>query len=343
MIAAIVCQVLLLGQAGPLPIDAAAAASPAPTSQPTTQEAGSEKKGGVLDLTSRRVTITEVLDPMFWRQVVAALAVEAISLVPRIIVAIVFLTIFWLIYRGIRRLVVGGMNKAHVDSSIRDMLASLIKWTIMGFGLVIAFNQIGIQITALLTGVSIIGLAIGFAAQETLSNFIAGVVIFWDKPFRVGDWIEIGGVYGKVLRITFRSTRLAGENGEVIVMPNTQMLSQRLSNLTTNPLTKVRVPIGIAYEASIDEARRVLLDTTDEDPRICVDPPPGVVVTKCAESSVDLVLTFWIKDESREKGMQAEYLEKAKKALDEAKIEIPFPHLQVLLEDTPATQALARH
>src|SRR5205085_352755 len=159
------------------------------------------------------------------------------------------------------------MKKANVDSSIRDMLGHLLKWSIMGFGIVIACNQIGIQIAALLTGVSIIGLAIGFAAQETLANFIAGVVIFWDKPFRVGDWIEVEGVFGQVQRVTFRSTRLLDLNGIAVVFPNTAMLSHRVSNHTTHPLTRVNVPIGIAYKESITDARKVLLGLTGGDSR----------------------------------------------------------------------------
>ena len=138
-----------------------------------------------------------------------------------------------------------------VDPSIRDMLGHLIKWTIMGFGLVIACNQIGIQIAALLTGVGIIGLAVGFAAQETLANFIAGVVIFWDKPFRVGDWLELDETYGRVQRVTFRSTRILDINGQVIIYPNTHMLANRVANHTTHPLTRVAVPIEVDVAATL--------------------------------------------------------------------------------------------
>jgi small conductance mechanosensitive channel len=258
-----------------------------------------------------------------------------------VLVALLFLLIFWGIYRGIRRLVVGGMAKANVDSSIRDMLGSLIKWAVMGFGLVIAFNQIGIQITALLTGVSIIGLAIGFAAQETLSNFIAGIVIFWDKPFRVGDWISIDGQSGQVKRITFRSTRLLNGDGDMVVMPNTFMLAQRVANHSTNPINRVKVPVSIAYKESIDQAREVLLGLVQGDLRVCRSPAPSVGVAACADSSVDLSLSFWIEDESIRNTVASEYLEKAKKAMDQAGIEMPYPHLQVVLEETAAVQMLA--
>jgi len=316
-------------------------AAATPATQPATQP--SEAQLDLLKITSgeQRLTLDQVLSPEFWRSVLSTLTLEIISLVPRVVVAFLFIVIFWGMYRGMRKLVVGGMAKANMDSSIRDMLGSLIKWAIMGFGLVIAFNQIGIQITALLTGVSIIGLAIGFAAQESLANFIAGIVIFWDKPFRIGDWIEIDGNFGQILRITFRSTRMLNGDGEVIVMPNTYMLANRLSNHSTNPINRVRIPMGIAYKESIDAARKVMLGLVANDPRICKEPAPAVVVVECAASSVNLELRFWIMDESIEKVIAFEYTERIKNALDAAGIQIPFPHLQLFLEQTPAIRELA--
>lgn len=265
---------------------------------------------------------------------------EVLGWIPKIFVAFLFLVVFWIIYRGIRKLVVGSMGKANVDSSIRDMLASLLKWSIMGFGLVIAFNQIGVQITALLTGVSIIGLAIGFAAQETLANFIAGVVIFWDRPFRVGDWVMVEGVFGQVQRITFRSTRILDLDGQVNIFPNTFMLAHKVANHSTNLVSRLSIPIGIAYKESIDAARSALLALIGDDPRICKNPIPRVVVAECAASSVNLELQFWLADESIEEMIRYEYNEKAKKAMDAAKIEIPFPHMQLFLEKSDALTGL---
>jgi small conductance mechanosensitive channel len=325
-----------------------------PASQPVnitlnTADADKETLGEVLGNTrvgqlfqgKKRVTLDDVKDPLFWIDTVKDLIVALLGFIPRLIVAVLFLVVFWLVYRATRKIVTASMGKAAVDPSIRDMLGHLLKWSIMGFGLVIACNQIGIQIAALLTGVSIIGLAVGFAAQETLANFIAGVVIFWDKPFKIGDWVEIDGTFGHVQRVTFRSTRLLDLNGEVIIFPNTHMLSSRLSNHSTHPETRVTVPIGIAYKESIDAARAALLATTVNDPRLLKDPAPTVVVAECADSSVNLLFRFWLLDEAEEKKIIFEYMEKAKKALDAANIQIPFPHVQLLLEDTPAIHTLA--
>ena len=232
------------------------------------------------------------------------------------------------------------MKAAGIDESIRDMLSHLLKWAILGFGLIIAGNQIGLQIAALLTGVSIIGLAVGFAAQESLSNFIAGIMIFLDKPFRVGDWIEIDGHTAQVKRVTFRSTRMTDLDGDVVVMPNMAMLSQKLINKSTNSVTRCCVQVGIAYGASIELARTSLLGLVKADARIEKSPSPRVDVIALSASSVDLELRFWIKEEEFEDAIKHEYTEKAKVALDRAGVAIPFPHMQVVIEPSGAIEKL---
>jgi small conductance mechanosensitive channel len=289
----------------------------------------------------RSLTWDDVKNPKFWMDAFKDLLVTIVTFIPRVLGTLVFLFVFYLIYRGIRRLAMGSMKKGDVDHSIRDLLGSLIKWTVMGFGVVIACNQLGIPIVAMLTGVSIIGLAVGFAAQETLANFIAGIVIFIDKPFRVGDWIEITGTFGQVKRVSFRSTRLLTLDGEINVFPNTQMLSNRLANHSSHPINRVNIAIGIAYKESIDKARQTLLAITKGDDRLANSPPPEVIVSECADSAVNLLLRFWITDEELQHRIRYEYLEKAKNALDEAGIEIPFPHVQLFVENTPAMTAIA--
>ncbi len=329
-----------------LPSQAAALSQPAapePTTAPADAGPRSLRDNAIFQafLNQKQLTLKDVLQPAFWVDTIRDVVLGVIAFIPRLVVAVLFLFIFWLVYRAVRKLVLGSMSRAGVDQSIRDMLGVLLKWAIMGFGLVIACNQIGIQITALLAGVSIIGLAVGFAAQETLANFIAGVVIFWDKPFKVADWITVDGIFSQVLRVTFRSTRLLTLDGETVVFPNTYMLANKVLNHSAHPQIRINVSIGIAYKSSIDDARRVLLGLTARDTRISAEPAPQVSVIQCADSSVNLMLSFWIREENLSKAIQFEYLEKAKKALDAAGIDIPFPHMQLLLESTEAVRELA--
>jgi small conductance mechanosensitive channel len=328
------------------PTGAHAQQATAPASQPAEPQkigdALAQTQLGKIIQGTKALNWDEVLSPGFWKESIQDLAWTLLSFIPRFLGTLLFLFVFWLVYRGIRKMAVRNMKKGEVDSSIRDLLGSLIKWAVMGFGIVIACNQLGIPIVAMLTGVSIIGLAVGFAAQETLANFIAGIVIFLDKPFKIGDWLLLGDEFGQVKRVTFRSTRLLTLDGDVIVIPNTQILSNKFSNHSTHPINRVNIPIGIAYKCSIDDARRTLLALVKDDARIVKDPAPEVIVKDLGESSVNLVLRFWISDESIERRIGYEYTEKAKKAFDAANIEIPFPHMQLFLEQTPALSNLLK-
>src|SRR5207248_8056830 len=116
------------------------------------------------------------------------------------------------------------------------------------------------------------------------------------------------------------------------IFPNTYMLAQKVANHTTHPVTRVAISVGVAYRASIEAARVVLLETIGSDERVKSEPAPAVVVAALAESSVDLTLSFWVDDEKIAKPMMADYRERIKNALDAAGIEIPFPHVQLMLE-----------
>ncbi len=315
-----------------LPAAARAAGNPllsAATAPPSADAAGSPppQQKGVLDAFGhtrlfqlaegkQTTSLHEMLQPGFWVDTVKELVVAAVSFVPRLAVSVLFLFVFWLIYRALRRVVVGAMAKAHVDDSIRDLLVTCLKWTVMGFGVVIACNQVGIPIVAMLTGVSILGLAVGFAAQETLANFIAGVVIFWDKPFRVGDWLTVEDTFARVQRITFRSTRLLDQNGEVVIFPNTSMLAKRVANHSAHPQSRVSVT-ALLGDCPLPAARRALLATVAGDARVRHVPRPEVVLGECSKDATPVLLRFWIDDVSLELSIAAEYRERARTAIDE--------------------------
>jgi small conductance mechanosensitive channel len=306
-----------------------------PATQPTQTQTPppSSGVGDLAEMAQRRfenLQFEQLYDPQFWLGFTKDAIYWAVGFVPRLLVALFLLLFFWIIYRVVRRVVIGGMRAAGVDESIAEMLGMILKWFIVGFGLIIAGNQVGIQIAALLTGVSIIGLAVGFAAQESLANFIAGILIFWDKPFKIGDWVVVDDHLGQVKRVTFRSTRLEDLDGDVVVFPNVKMLSEKVVNKSTNVVTRCNVAVGIAYKESIAKARDVLLKLVSADPRIEKTPEPEVIVKTLGASSVDLMLHFWIREEKYEDAMQYEYTERAKVALDEAGIEIPFPHVQLV-------------
>lgn len=192
-------------------------------------------------------------------------------------------------------------------------------------------------------GLGVAGIAIGFAAQETVANMIAGFLVFWDRPFKIGDYITTQDRYGRVQEITMRTTRIRTMENTYVVIPNKQIIGDMLVNHSLYGEMRINVPIGIAYKEKISEARAVLLPVIRAVPGVLETPPADVVTWSLGDSSVNLQARAWIADASMERPTQFAILEACKVALDEAGIEIPFPHLQLFVENVsePALRGLA--
>ncbi|HUB27970.1 MAG TPA: mechanosensitive ion channel domain-containing protein [Tepidisphaeraceae bacterium] len=263
------------------------------------------------------VTIDDVLKWRFWNSTLFAVFWLLAGFIPRLLVAILIYLIFYVLYRVARHVTLGSMRRAKVDEGIHEILVGLLRWSILGFAIVICCNQIGVEIAALLTGVSIIGLAIGFAAQDSLSNLIASVVVFLDKPFRIGDWVTVDGNYGRIQRITFRSTRILTTDGDVLVFPNIFVIGNKVVNHSLHTINWVNLPLTIPNTIPLAKARTALLATTAGDDRLLTDMPPKVTIqTVNADGSVAVFFSFCIKDEGQQGNVMSDYLEKAKSALD---------------------------
>jgi len=225
-----------------------------------------------------------------------------------------------------------------IEPGLQSVLLKTFRVVTLLFIGVIVLDQLGLNVTVLIGGLSIAGVIAGFAARDSLENFISGITILVDKPFQVGDYIEIEDEYGQVDEITLRSTRIRTVQNEIIVLPNLQMITQRVINHTKRNVLRVDVDFGIAYKEYPEEAREVLLPLTEDDDRIFSEPSPTVVVTGMNDSSVDMALRFYIRDPSQEVPIRWEYTEKVREALREADIEIPFPHRQLFLDEAKALQ-----
>jgi small conductance mechanosensitive channel len=260
-----------------------------------------------------------------------------VNFLPRMIGALIVLVLLLIVYK----LVEMGLNRTlrrtrSVDSGLEHILLRTYRVVALTFIAVLVLSQFGINVAALLAGLSIVGVAVGFAAQDTVQNYIAGITIMIDKPFRVGDNIMVDGIFGTVVKITLRSTRVQTQNREILVMPNVMMINQKLINHTALPVLRVEVLFGIAYKEFPDEARKVVLAITEGDPRLDPTRPAEVVVTQMNNSSVDMSLRLFISDPREEVAVRLDYTERVREALREADIEIPFPHLQLFVDEAKA-------
>ncbi len=256
------------------------------------------------------------------------------ALVPRLVTAGLVFFAFWILYRLTRPPLRAMLRRGRVaEPLIVLMVDNTYKAAVLIFGAVMAVSQLGIDVGAALAGIGVVGIAVGFAAQETIANMIAGFLIFWDRPFEVGHYITAQGNYGIVRDITMRSTRIQTQENTWVVIPNKQVIGDLLVNHSMYGKTRINVPLGIAYKEAVAKARPVLLAAAAGTEGVLADPPPLVVVTSLGDSGVNLEIRVWVGDAADERPVLHRTLEACKTALDQAGIEIPFPHLQLFVED----------
>lgn len=274
---------------------------------------------------------------LFWTRLYEGLAGLVVDFIPRLLTALFVLILFYSIYRAVDTVLHRVLRRSkRVDRGLENLLSKTYRIVSWIFIVILVLDQFGVNVTALLAGLSIAGIAVGFAARDTLENFISGITILMDKPFRINDFVEIADTYGQVEEITLRSTRIRTLNNQIMVMPNIQMINQKLINHTILGILRVEVPFGIAYKEYPHEARDVVLKLTEDDDRLHPDYPPQVVVTGLNDSSVDLSLRLFLADPAKAIPVRFEYIEKVREALREADIEIPFPHLQLFIDEAKA-------
>lgn len=257
-----------------------------------------------------------------------------ITAVPRLASALLILAVFWLLMRTSRPLLRGVLARARFADALADMLVEgVYKGSLVVIALIMSASQLGINVAAALAGLGVAGIALGFAAQETVANMIAGFLVFWDRPFKIGDYITTQDRYGRVQEITMRTTRIRTMENTYVIIPNKQIIGDMLVNHSLNGEMRLNIPVGIAYKESIAHAREVLLPVVNKVPGVLESPPAEVVAVSLGDSSVNLQVRVWIADAARERPTHFAVLEACKVALDKAGIEIPFPHLQLFVEN----------
>ena len=265
---------------------------------------------------------------------VKELLTAVVAFVPKVGAALLVLVAFWLIYRVSRPGLRAALHKADFhEALIQLMVDNLYRYAIMIVSLVMAADQLGINVGAALAGLGVAGIALGFAAQDSVANVISGIMIFWDKPFIVGDWIRTEGNYGKVTEITLRSTRIRTNRNTYVVIPNKSVIDAVLENYSKHGELRIDVPIGIAYKEDIRQAREVLLEAVRKIPGVMAQPQPDVVVESLGDSSVNLLVRAWIETADEMQPKTFVVVEASKLALDAAGIQIPYPHLQLFVDD----------
>ena len=266
----------------------------------------------------------DILEKINWQEVQTL----SITWMVKILGTIIILLVGKWIARKIAAIISKSMEKANTDSTIIGFTSKLVYLVAMVFVITAALSQLGIQTASIITIVGAAGLAIGLALQGALSNFAAGILIIFFRPFKIDDLLEVAGIVGTVRVIELFTTTVVTLDNKTVIIPNAQLTGDKIINFTETEDIRIDLVFGVSYNDNIDEVKNICLEIMKEDKRILSEPAPFTGMLEHGESSVNYAVRPWVK--------AAEYWpvyfdlhEKIKRKFDEQGISIPFPQRDI--------------
>ena len=220
------------------------------------------------------------------------------------------------------------MRARHIDATVADFLSALVRYAVIAFTLIAALGRVGVQTASVIAVLGAAGLAVGLALQGSLSNLAAGVLLVVFRPFRAGEYVDLGGIAGTVLNVQIFSTTLRSADGKIVVVPNGKIIAGNIINFSREPVRRNEFIIGVAYDADIDKVKQLLTNIIESDERILKDREMTVRLNELGASSVNYVVRVW----SKSSDLQSVYwdvLERIKRDFDANGIGFPYPQMDV--------------
>ncbi|EFI2778192.1 small-conductance mechanosensitive channel MscS [Escherichia coli] len=254
----------------------------------------------------------------------ALLLSYAVNIVAALAIIIVGLIIARMISNAVNRL----MISRKIDATVADFLSALVRYCIIAFTLIAALGRVGVQTASVIAVLGAAGLAVGLALQGSLSNLAAGVLLVMFRPFRAGEYVDLGGVAGTVLSVQIFSTTMRTADGKIIVIPNGKIIAGNIINFSREPVRRNEFIIGVAYDSDIDQVKQILTNIIQSEDRILKDREMTVRLNELGASSINFVVRVW----SNSGDLQNVYwdvLERIKREFDAAGISFPYPQMDV--------------
>ena len=246
-------------------------------------------------------------------------------------VGVLVLLIGWIIAGRTARTVQRACERSgKIDATLTPLFSKVARLSVLVITIIVALDEAGIDTTSLVAFLGAMGVAIGLALKDTIADLAAGIVLVVLRPVSVGDAADIGGILGTVEGIDLFQTRVRTFDGVPIVVPNSKIRSGAIHNFTRASQRRIDLSIGIAYEASIQRATEVITEVLGADSRILGDPEPMIAVEALGDSSVNLLVRFWVPAADLFPA-KFDTTRGIKQALDAAGIEIPYPKRDVIV------------
>lgn len=218
---------------------------------------------------------------------------QFLLLLPNLVLALLILLGSLYLAKLVSRIIEEALKRREASVEITTLITMTIRWTILILGIITALQRF-FDITAFLAGLGIIGFSIGFALQDILKNFAAGVILLLQKPFKVGDSIEVSSYSGVVQTINIRTTEIRTFDGRLVIIPNADLLANTIVNLTRADKRRLDLRVGVDYHSNLQQVHEALLKAIEKVPGSLTDPSPTIVSETFGDSAIELRVYFWI-------------------------------------------------
>ena len=267
-----------------------------------------------------------------WRTLQKSMVKNSPDIVFRLLMFILVIFIFRVLSRLARRATVAACERSSADLSLllKNTLASVSSGTVMVVGLLMALSQIGISLGPMLAGLGVAGFVVGFALQDTLSNFAAGGMILIYRPYDVDDFVEVTGASGLVKKMNLVSTTITTFDNQTLIVPNSKIWGDVIKNVTAEKVRRVDLEFGIGYGDDIEHAERVLADVVGGHDMVLKSPEATIRLHSLGDSSVNFIVRPWAKTGDYWK-VHSDLTREIKMRFDKEGISIPFPQRDVHL------------
>lgn len=294
-------------------------------------------QGGTEDINAAKQGPGMMDDPMAWLEANKdSILQDILAGLGTLVVAILIFIVGRWVSRIIVNLVRQAMGRAKLDDLLVDFVSSIIGGILVLFVVIAALGHLGINTSSFVALVGAAGLAVGFALQDSLQNFASGVMLIIFRPFKNGDFIEAGGVTGVVERIQIFSTIMkTGDNREIIV-PNGGIFGSAITNFSARATRRVDMLFGIGYDDDLLKAKAILNRLVLEDDRILAEPAPVVAINDLGDSSVNFKVRPWVSSGDYW-DVLSDFTEKVKLTFDQEGISIPYPQMDVHVNQVNAS------
>lgn len=267
-----------------------------------------------------------VTDPTILQNNLNSWLADALLFLPRVIAAMVLFVITIYLAGLVGKIVQNNMRKRQIDSGLTVIAFYATRLTIIIIGGIWALKQVNFDITAFLAGLGILGFTIGFALQDISKNIIAGFLLLIQKPFQLGDMIQIDDYIGKVQSIDLRATELVTNDGHNVLIPNGTVFTVPITNYTRTAEWRINLPIGVAYDSDLEKVERVTLETVSTLPIVLETPASRIHFHTFNDSSIDFTLQYWVDSRVTSPFTAKHTIVMAiQKAYQREGIEIPYP------------------